>query len=95
MKAAAPYALVWTATFIRTALKFLQKHPDLHETFRGVLVQLETDPKAPWLKLHALSGKLKGKQAVHLTYAYRIILVVQLIERDVVLLDIGTHDDVY
>ena len=77
MKSPAIYSLVWTDTLIRTARKFLQKHPDLHKTLREVLEQLEIDPKAPSLRLHTLSGNLKGKQAVRLTYAYRIILVVR------------------
>ena len=94
MKSAATYSLVWTDTFVRTARKFLQKHPDLHKTFREVLEQLAADPKTPSLRLHALSGNLKGKQAVRLTYAYRIILVVLITAREIVLLDIGSHDDV-
>jgi len=95
MKSAAPHSLVWTDTFVRTARKFLRKHPDLHKTFRDVLEQLEADPKAPSLRLHALSGNLKGKQAIRLTYAYRIVLVVRITEREIVLLDIGSHDAVY
>jgi hypothetical protein len=32
---------------------------------------------------------------VSLSYAYRLTLMVSVTERDIVLLDIGTHDEVY
>ena len=95
MKRTAAFTLVWTVTFVRTARKFLNRQPELRETFRGVLERLEADPNTPSLRLHALSGKLKGKYAVRLTYAYRIILILLVTEREIVLLDIGSHDDVY
>lgn len=33
-------------------------------------------------------------QAVSLTYSYRLTLLVKVTEREIVLLDIGSHDDV-
>jgi mRNA-degrading endonuclease YafQ of YafQ-DinJ toxin-antitoxin module len=47
------------------------------------------------LKLHSLHGALKGIQAVSLTYDYRIVLTVMVTEKEIILLDIGSHDDVY
>jgi hypothetical protein len=34
-------------------------------------------------------------QAVSLTYSYRLTLLLRVTEQEVVLLDIGTHDEVY
>ena len=90
-----PFALIWTATFVRTARKFLRRHADLKGIFEDVLRQLETNPRAPRLRLHPLDGKHKGKHAVSLTYEYRIVLILRLTAREVVLLDVGTHDQVY
>ena len=56
---------------------------------------MESDPFDPSLRLHALHGALEGKQAVRLTYSYRIVLRVVVRDREIVLLDIGSHDDVY
>jgi hypothetical protein len=42
--------LVWTATFARTARKFLRRHSDLEGIFEDVLRHLETDPQAPRLR---------------------------------------------
>ena len=87
--------LVWTETFTRTARKFLRRHPGLEGVFEDVLGQIETDPCAPRLRLHPLRGQHKGKHAVSLTYEHRIMLILRLTEREVVLLDVGAHDEVY
>lgn len=87
--------LVWTDTFERTARKFVRRHPELTGLFEDVLLQLERNPHAPKLRLHALKGKHLGKHAVSLTYSYRIVLVLHLKENEIVLLDIGPHDDAY
>jgi mRNA-degrading endonuclease YafQ of YafQ-DinJ toxin-antitoxin module len=91
----ARFVLVWTATFARTARKFLRRHPDLEGIFDDVLRQLEIDPKAPRLRLHALQGKHRGKYAVSLTYEHRIVFILHLTVKEIVLLDVGTHDEVY
>lgn len=89
------FGLIWTDTFAGTARKFLRRHPDLAGVFENVLQQLENDPHAPRLRLHPLQGAHRGKHAVRLTYEYRIVLILRLTEREVVLLDVGSHDEVY
>jgi mRNA-degrading endonuclease YafQ of YafQ-DinJ toxin-antitoxin module len=89
------WTLVTTAFFERRARKFLSKHPDLRPRFVQTLKQLRADPFQPGLRLHPLSGKLQGLQAVSLTYSYRITLTVQVTEHDILLLDIGSHEEVY
>lgn len=56
---------------------------------------LEQDPFDPRLRTHALSGKLEGLHAVRVTYAIRLIVRLDSEEREVVLLDLGEHDQVY
>jgi len=81
--------------FLRQARKFFKKHPDLKPRFARVLADLQSDPFQPHLKLHPLTGKLAGCYAVSLTYSYRITLTLFLTEQEIVLLDIGSHDDGY
>jgi mRNA-degrading endonuclease YafQ of YafQ-DinJ toxin-antitoxin module len=96
LKSNAPgFALVWTETFVRTARKFLRRHPDLEGIFEDVLRQLEADPLVPRLRLHPLKGRHAGKHAVSLTYELRIVLILRLRAKEIVLLDVGTHDEVY
>lgn len=89
------YALVWTSGFTRAARKFVEHHPELRAKFSSVLRDLETDPFQPHLKFHHLTGKLKGIQAVSLTHSYRITLTVMITENEIIVLDIGSHDEVY
>ena len=90
-----PYTLVWTDTFKRTARKFLVRHRELQDVFSIVLHKLEQDPNDPELRLHPLGGRLQGKHAVRLTYSYRIVLRLELVADEIILLDVGSHDEVY
>ncbi len=89
------WTLVTTASFDRRARKFLARHPDLRPRFAETLAKLSTNPFDPSLRLHALSGKLQGLQAVSLTYSYRIVFTVRVTGKEFLLLDVGSHDEVY
>ena len=89
------FNLVTTEYFLRRARKFFKKHPDLRGRFAQVVDDLQQDPFAPHLDYHHLGGKLKGMQAVRLTDIYRITLTIVIAEKEIFLLDIGTHDEVY
>lgn len=89
------WTLVTTASFDRRARKFLTRHPDLRPRLAETLGKLRADPFDPSLRLHPLTGKLQGMQAVSLTYSYRITLTLQITEHEILLLDIGSHDEVY
>ncbi len=94
-KPAPKWTLVRTDTFLRELRKYLKRHPDRAAVVRDVLVLLEADPHAPSLRLHPLKGRMKGLHAVRLSYSDRITLVLTISAREIVLLNIGTHDDVY
>jgi mRNA-degrading endonuclease YafQ of YafQ-DinJ toxin-antitoxin module len=83
------WTLTTTAFFDRRVRKFLTRHPDLRPRFIETMAQLRAE------HLHPLTGKLQGMQAVSLTYSYRITLTLQITEHEILLLDIGSHDEVY
>ena len=89
------YTLVWTAHFIRAAEKFKKRHPELKKRLADVLRDLGKDPFQPHLEYHHLGGKLKGKQAISITDSYRITMTIMITEKEIILLDIGTHDEMY
>jgi len=89
------YILVWTAHFTREAKKFAKRHPELKKKVAAILRDLEKDPFQPQLKYHHLAGHLKGKQAVSITDDYRITMTIVITEKEIQLLDIGSHDEVY
>lgn len=88
------WSLSTTNFFDRRARKFLAKHPDLRPRFAETQAQLATDPFDSSLRLHALSGKLQGLLAVSLTYRFRMTLTLQITEHDILLIDIGSHEEV-
>ena len=89
------YTVVTPDQFLRQARKFFRKHPDLKKRFSQIVDDLQDDPFQPRLALHTLSGKLAGLHAISLTYSYRITLTLMLTEKEIILLDIGSHDEVY
>ena len=89
------WALYRTETFVATARKFFRRHPDLKPEFADLLRQLAEDPFAPRLRTHPLRGRHADKHAVSLTYSLRVVLVLRITEKEIVLLDLGTHEEVY
>ena len=89
------FTLKWTDHFSRAAKKFIKFHPDQRGRLANLLRDLEQDPYPPHLRLHPLKGKLKGIQAISLTHSYRITLIIMVTEQEIILLDIGSHDEVY
>lgn len=82
-------------SYPRRELKFFKKHPDLVDKYAVILKKLANDPFEPSLKLHKLQGNLEKFHAVRLTYEYRIVLVLEIVDEQIILVDIGTHDEVY
>ncbi len=89
------YTIEASNYFLRRARKFFKKHPDLKKSFSDIVDDLRKDPFQPHLELHGLGGKLKDCYAVSLTYSYRVTLTLMVTEKEIILLDIGSHDAVY
>ncbi len=89
------YTLVWSPRFTRAAKKFTQRHSELRTKFADILRDLENDPFQPHLKYHHLGRKLKSVQAISITDSYRITLTVVITDQEIILLDVGSHDEVY
>ncbi len=89
------YAIFATAQYMRRARAFLRRHPHLRDRLEQTVDSLMADPWDPRLGLHRLHGKLRDAYAVRLTDSHRITLTILVAEEEVVLLDIGTHDEVY
>ena len=89
------YVLLTTGHFDRRVVKFTRAHPELKKPLSKALRSLEANPFLPSLRLHPLSGELEGLHAVSVTHAYRITLTLRVTKKEIVLLDIGSHDEVY
>jgi mRNA interferase YafQ len=93
--------LVLTPKFQRAFRKFVKRNPELQQHIEETLLQMQLDVFAPELGTHKLGGKLTGSRACSCGYDCRIIFSIEKTENvdteleAIVLLDIGTHDQVY
>ncbi len=87
------YRLVLSSHFKKSIRSFLRQHRELRSTVFEKIELLQKNPYARSLRTHKLTGKLKDSWALSLTYEYR--LVFDIIDQDIRLLAIGTHDEVY
>ncbi|WP_293122937.1 type II toxin-antitoxin system mRNA interferase toxin, RelE/StbE family [Microcoleus sp. bin38.metabat.b11b12b14.051] len=91
--------LLLTPKFKREFRKFVRRNADLQQRIEEIIQQMEVDVFFPALGTHKLSGKLDGFQSCSCGYDCRIVFSIeQDIETDsevIILLDIGTHDEVY
>ena len=89
------YRLVFPASYEKAERRFLRRHPDLKSRYAKTLALLEADPYHPSLRLHALEGRLRGLHSVSINLQYRITLELEIREREIVLVHIGGHGEVY
>lgn len=90
-------SLIRTSAFVRATKRHLKKHPDLLEPLRETLTLLEGDAFDARLRTHKLKGDLTGTWACSGGYDLRIVF--EFVRHDgleaVLLLSVGTHDEVY
>jgi mRNA interferase YafQ len=85
--------LIQSPAFVRAAKRFIGKHPPAAEDVRSTLRLLTEDA----LRTHKLKGSLAGCWASSAGYDVRIVFefVSQGGDEAILLLSIGTHDEVY
>ena len=89
------YRLIYPDSYAKRAKKLLKKHLEVHSQYRKTLEILELNPHHPSLRLHRLQGRLSDLSSVSINMSYRIVLEMLIQENDIILVDIGHHDQVY
>lgn len=91
--------LTTDARFKRSFKRLVKKNPQLQGKILEILEFLANDPFNPSLKSHKLTGQLEGLWACSVAYDCRVIFAFKkddLTGNDlIVLVDIGSHDEVY
>lgn len=87
--------VIITEKFQKRAVKFLKLHPTLLKKYKKTLLQLETNPYHPSLRLHKLKGNLQEYYSVSINMQYRIMIDFIIQDDQVILIDIGNHDYLY
>lgn len=91
--------LTTDSKFKRSFKRLVKKTPQLQDKILAVLEILSNDPFTPALKSHKLTGQLEGLWACSVAYDCRIVFAFkqdpETGEDLIVLIDIGSHDEVY
>ncbi|MDO9105826.1 MAG: plasmid stabilization protein [Methylovulum sp.] len=89
------YSLIFTDSYQKRARRFAKQHPELKEQYRKTLLLLAQNPYHSSLRLHPLKGKLAALHSVSINLSYRITLEMMITENEIVLVNVGSHDEVY
>lgn len=93
------YRLVISSKFKRAFRKFVRRNVDLQASIEKTIAAMENDIFAANLGTHKLEEKLSGLLSCSCGYDCRIVFSLttdnESGEQVVILLDVGTHDDVY
>lgn len=86
--------VIWDEGFKRIYKKKVKNNEDLKKRFWEALGLFTENPFNPRLRTHKLTGKLEGLWAFSVSYNCRVILKF-LDKNEVLLIDIGGHNEVY
>ena len=91
--------LVISSSFKRAVKSLIRRTPAMERRLADRLKLLSADPFHPSLKTHKLKGKLSGVWASTVEYDCRIVFDFQnnpdTGEEEILLIDVGSHDEVY
>ncbi len=89
------YKIIQTEEYFKKLKKFIKKHPQVLDRYIKTIELLEIDPFHPSLRLHKLQGKLRVYHSVSINMQYRVVIDFILQDKEIIPIDIGTHDEVY
>lgn len=89
------YKLIFTEQYEKRLRKFIKKHPEVLSQYEKTIRLLEVNPHHPSLRLHKLSGKLTDLHSVSINISYRITIELIITEKEIIPVEIGSHDEVY
>ena len=91
--------LVWSSGFSRKLKRMLRQNPQMKSQIEQTLEQLALDPFDSQLKTHKLKGDLSDRWSCSINYSDRIIFKFvensETLEEEILLLTLGSHDEVY
>ncbi|HEY9809141.1 MAG TPA: type II toxin-antitoxin system YafQ family toxin [Halomicronema sp.] len=91
--------LITSSSFQRALRVTIKKQPLLQQRIEQKLYLLAADPFNPLLRTHKLKGELAGAWSCTVDYDCRLVFKFvenqETGEEEILLIDIGTHDEVY
>jgi addiction module RelE/StbE family toxin len=84
----------WDQGFKRVYRKKVKNDDELKSRFWSAVEMFAKDPFQPRLRTHKLTGRLEGLWAFSVSFDCRVIFKF-LSKTEILLIDIGGHDEVY
>jgi proteic killer suppression protein len=89
------FRVIYTKSYLKRATKFAKRHPDLVVQYEKALKLLELNPFHPSLRLYRLSGSLSDLHSISINISYRITLEFLIEDGKIILVNVGSHDEIY
>jgi mRNA-degrading endonuclease YafQ of YafQ-DinJ toxin-antitoxin module len=89
------FKLLFPESYEEKARKFLKKHPELIKQYSKTLKLLELNPYHPSLRLHQFRTSMFEGFSVSINMTYRISLEFIIKEKEIILVNIGDHQEIY
>ena len=89
------WEIIYTEQYNKKAAKFIKRHPDVLSQYQKTLELLSLNPHHPSLRLHELKGKFEGLSIISINMKYRITLEMIVTPKEIILINVGDHDQVY
>ena len=89
--------LLQSTAFVGSVQRLLKRSPQFADAVQAAMELLSENAAHPTLKIHKLKGDLSDRYAISVAYDLRIVFrfVQDEGEEAIMLMSIGTHDDVY
>ena len=89
------FKIKFSDSYEKRVIKFLKKHKDIYPQYKKTIELLQHNPNHPSLRIHKLRGKMNKFSSISINIKYRIVIDFIIIANVIILVDIGSHDDVY
>ncbi len=89
------YEIIFSKKYKKIAKKFFKKHQNLKEKYTKTILLLQKNPFHPSLRLHKLQGSLSEYHSFSIDMDYRIFIDFIIIDEQIILIDIGSHNEIY
>lgn len=89
------YEIRLSESYKKRLRKFIQTHKDMAVRYEKTIRILQENSHHPSLHLHRFKGAMSEYYSISINIEYRIIMNFMIVGEVIILLDIGTHDEVY
>jgi hypothetical protein len=89
------WEIVYTEQYNKKIAKFIKRHPDVLSQYQKILELMSLNPHHPSLRLHELKGRFEGLSSISINTKYRITLEMIVTPKEIILINVGDHDQIY